>query len=43
VGDDVQPVDGGDTRALAVGKTQAATDGLLDEDAGIGRLQRLCS
>ncbi|KFB74667.1 MAG: hypothetical protein AW09_000003 [Candidatus Accumulibacter phosphatis] len=40
VGDDVQPIHGRHAGALAIGQTQAAPDGLLDEDAGIGRPQR---
>ena len=38
--DDVQAVHRVDAGALAVGQAQAAPDGLLDEDAGIGRAQR---
>ena len=38
--DDVQPIHGGDARALAVGQAQAAADGLLDQRARVGGAQR---
>ena len=40
VSDDVQPVHRRYARALAIGKAQAAPDGLLDENARIGGPQR---
>ena len=37
---DVEPIDGGDAGALAVGQAQAAPDRLFDQDARIGGAQR---
>jgi len=40
VRDDVQAIHRRDARAFAVGQSQAATDGLLDQRAGVGGAQR---
>ena len=39
MGHDVQAVHRSNTRALAIGQAQAATDGLLDQRARVGRSQ----